>query len=192
MPTGMHVRRFASSTLRCCFHLPVRAKHALAAAPAAAPIFSPPNVFALGAANGTNCPGIIFPMTSAAACQGAAAVAGNPYGGSERASYVPGGCYWLTASGTFYFNEHPTGGGNDLAQPVCTGAPDSHEYPMATTVVSLRLCVCVRVQACAVEGRACAAHVNAYADTARLSPCPWGRARGANGQEGGGGGGRGL
>jgi hypothetical protein len=66
-------------------------------------------------------------ITSAAACQSAAAAAGipAPYGGSVTASYVPGGCYWLTASGTFYYNSDASGGGNDLARPVCAGAPDS-------------------------------------------------------------------
>ncbi len=63
-------------------------------------------------------------ITSAAACQSAAAIAAGLYGGSVTASYVPGGCYWLTVNGTFYYNEHPTGGGNDLARPVCAGAPE--------------------------------------------------------------------
>ena len=67
-------------------------------------------------------------ITSAAACQSVAAAAGNPYGGLVTASYVPGGCYWLTASGTFYYNSDATGGGNDLARPVCAGAPELDRF----------------------------------------------------------------
>ena len=69
-------------------------------------------------------------ITSAAACQSAAAAAGipTPYGGTITAPYLPGGCYWLTASDTFYYNSDTTGSGNDLARLVCAGAPELDRF----------------------------------------------------------------
>ena len=112
-------------------------------------------MFKLGAANGTDCPDNMVEMKSEAACQSAAAAAGNPYGGNMMALYVPGGCHWLTVSGTFYFNEEATGGGNDLARPVCAGAPDSQSIPMGTMSIQVRLLACALVRWNCRCGRTC-------------------------------------
>ena len=90
------------------------------------PVFSPRSAFALGDASGTNCPGTgnMAKVTSAAACQSAAAIAAGLYADSVAASYMPGGCYWHTLSGEFYYNTNVGGGGNVFARPVCAGALD--------------------------------------------------------------------
>jgi hypothetical protein len=85
-----------------------------------APIFDPPTSFALGSANGSSCP--TGQITSAAACQSAAAVGARLYRGSVTGSFVPSGCYWLTIGGSFYYNTNARGNGNFFAQPVCAGA----------------------------------------------------------------------
>jgi hypothetical protein len=124
-------------------------ERACAAAPAAEPVFIPSIAFKLGDAAGTKCPAAAANMvtiTSAAACQSAAAAAGNPYGGNMMALYVPGGCHWLTVSGTFYFNEEATGGGNDLARPVCAGAPELDRFkakPFHVNLGGLFLSACL-------------------------------------------------
>jgi hypothetical protein len=63
-------------------------------------------------------------MTTAAACAAAAALTARPFFQLASSAAVPGGCGWLTAGGSFYFNADPIGtigGGNFFAQPVCAG-----------------------------------------------------------------------
>ncbi len=97
---------------------------ARSAGPAATAPFNPPTAFALGDASGTNCSANRAKITGAAACQSAAAFAAGLYADSVTAAYMPGGCYWHTLSGGFYYNTHPTGGGNVFARPVCAGTLD--------------------------------------------------------------------
>ncbi len=90
-----------------------------------APVFDPPTALALGSADGTGCLGNMAEITSAAACESAAAFAERPYSGSVTAAFMPRGCYWHTLAGSFYYNTDATGGVNYLAPPVCAGAADS-------------------------------------------------------------------
>ena len=60
-------------------------------------------------------------MTTAAACAAAAALTARPFLQLAASAAVPGGCGWLTAGGSFYFNADPSGGVNVFAQPVCAG-----------------------------------------------------------------------
>jgi hypothetical protein len=85
-----------------------------------APVFDPPKAFELGSANGTSCP--TGQITSAEECASAAAVGASPYRGSLDSPYMPGGCYWLTIGGSFYYNTNARGNGNFFARPVCAGA----------------------------------------------------------------------
>jgi hypothetical protein len=102
---------------------------ARSAGPAAtAPFSNPPTAFALGDASSTNCPPGLAKITGAAACQSAAAFAAGLYADSVTASYMPGGCYWHTLSGGFYYNTNPFGGGNVFARPVCAGALESYVH----------------------------------------------------------------
>jgi hypothetical protein len=97
------------------------------AASVAALAFSPPSAFGLGDDNTNACPpgsGLV-PMDSAAACQSAVAVAGslyNTYLGTGVVSYLPKGCVWFKAGGSFYFNTDRDGAPRPFAQPVCAGA----------------------------------------------------------------------
>ena len=101
---------------------------ARSAGPAATAQFNPPAAFALGDASATNCSVNRVKVTGAAACQSASAFAEGLYADSVTASYMPGGCYWHTLSGGFYYNTHPTGGGNVFARPVCAGALESYVH----------------------------------------------------------------
>jgi hypothetical protein len=126
-------------------HAPTRthteATHGGRAAPSAAPKLNPESLFALGRElpelrpgewhdlNVAVCPAETFTVSTTAACEVAAAVAGRPYGGSLKTSALYAGCVWSSV-GSFYSNSKPpdpmntgnpdTGGG----QRVCTGAPD--------------------------------------------------------------------
>jgi hypothetical protein len=94
-------------------------------------------MFALGASSTLVCPAETFTVSSSASCEVAAAVAGRPYGGiawlledtaREGHYYMPAGCVWWSAGGSFYFNT-ATPSGRPIArlfinsQPVCAGAP---------------------------------------------------------------------
>jgi hypothetical protein len=76
------------------------------AATAAAPVFSPPGAFGLGDDNTNACPQGLVPMANESACQSAVTVAGSPYtySGSIAFNYLPKGCVWFAAGGSFYFN----------------------------------------------------------------------------------------
>jgi hypothetical protein len=80
-------------------------------------------------------------MPSSVSCEVAAAAAGRPYGGSVNAVilqytdmptiyYMPAGCVWYSAGGSFYFNT-ATPSGDPRAflftssQPVCAGVPEN-------------------------------------------------------------------
>ena len=63
-------------------------------------------------------------MPIADACEIAAAVTGRAYGGKVTSDYLPTGCAWLSAGGSFYFNTAATGAAHEAAPPVCVGAPD--------------------------------------------------------------------
>jgi hypothetical protein len=96
------------------------------AAPPAPPVaFDPTSAFALGSAGGTSCPSAMTTVLIAADCQNAADAAARPYGGSVQvfSGGLPTGCVWLTAGGSFFFNDASGGSGNEFAQPVCAGAP---------------------------------------------------------------------
>ena len=87
----------------------------------AAPVFNAAGAIALGTVNTKDCPAQTFWMTTAAACAAAAALTARPFFQLTALAAVPGGCGWLTAGGSFYFNADPNGGVNVFAQPVCAG-----------------------------------------------------------------------
>jgi hypothetical protein len=96
------------------------------AAPKALPVaFDPPGAFGLGSAGDTSCPSGTAAVLIPADCQKAAASAARPYGGSVQVynGGLPTGCVWLTAGGSFFFNDASGGSGNEFAQPVCAGVP---------------------------------------------------------------------
>ena len=122
------------------------------AASAAAPVFSPPGAFGLGDDNTNDCPQGLARMANESACQSAVAVAGSPYtySGSGAVDYLPTGCVWFKAGGSFYFNTDPTGAPRPSTQPVCAGAPtpDPARASVCACVrvrvrARMRLCVCV-------------------------------------------------
>jgi hypothetical protein len=116
-----------------CFSVLVSAR--CAAPGAAPPEFNPPGLFALAIAtteiiSRVRCPTGMVPMPIGSdLCQRAAAVAARPYGGNLTANYMPVGCLWYSAGGSFYFNALPyvnvNGASHASVQPVCAGAPDS-------------------------------------------------------------------
>jgi hypothetical protein len=89
-------------------------------------VFKTAGAVALGTNNTRDCPAETFRMTTAAECAAAAALTARPFFQFASSAAVPGGCGWLTAGGSFYFNADPNGNGgvNFFAQPVCAGAPD--------------------------------------------------------------------
>ncbi len=90
----------------------------------AAPVFNPAGAIALGTSYTKDCPEKTSRMSTAAACAVAAALTSRPFSQFTSSAAVPGGCGWLTAGGSFYFNADLSGGGeNFFAQPVCAGAP---------------------------------------------------------------------
>jgi hypothetical protein len=93
-----------------------------AAPPALPVVFDPTSTFALGSAGDTSCPSGTATVLIAADCQNAAAAAARPYGGSVYVFGLLTGCVWLTAGGSFFFND-ASGDGDEFAQPVCAGAP---------------------------------------------------------------------
>ncbi len=85
-------------------------------------MFNATGAIALGTNYSKDCPAQTFKITTAAACAAAAALTGRPFFQLAPSAAVPGGCGWLTAGGSFYFNADPSGGGgNFFAQPVCAG-----------------------------------------------------------------------
>ncbi len=85
-------------------------------------MFNAASAFALGTNSSKDCPEQTFRMTTAAACAAVAALTARPFLQLAASAAVPGGCRWLTAGGSFYFNADPSGGGsNFFAQPVCAG-----------------------------------------------------------------------
>jgi hypothetical protein len=99
------------------------------------PKFNSLDAFALGAttlgATSVICPSGTVALPSSASCEVAAAVAGRPYGGSfflnwfvfDGQRYIPVGCVWWAAGGSFYFNTATSGLGYPITQPVCAGSP---------------------------------------------------------------------
>ena len=69
-----------------------------------------------------------MPIAGAASCERAAAIAGRPYGGNRMIEYMPVGCVWYSAGGSFYFNTALSGAGHASAQPVCAGTLRLHGY----------------------------------------------------------------
>jgi hypothetical protein len=134
-----------------------RDTHSRRCAALVAPLeFKSPDAFALGATSTNVCPSGTVALPSSASCEVAAAVAGRPYGGSfflswfvfEGRRYIPVGCVWWAAGGSFYFNTATSGLGYPMAQPVCAGAPpfnpegndlDLNVYVSANVRLCLRL-----------------------------------------------------
>ena len=85
-------------------------------------MFNAAGAIALGTVNTKDCHAQTLWMTTAAACAAAAALTARPFFQLTALAAVPGGCGWLTAGGSFYFNADLIGGGvNVFAQPVCAG-----------------------------------------------------------------------
>ena len=93
----------------------------------------------MGGASSTACPASYSRLDSGDACESAAAIAGKAYGGNGAYSYYPAGCFWHTASGSVYYNTHPTGAANYYAQPLCAGAARSLAHMPRTQTRFARL-----------------------------------------------------
>ncbi len=85
-------------------------------------MFNAASAIALGTNYTKDCPAQTFRMTTGAECAAAAALTARPFFQAAASAAVPGGCGWLTAGGSFYFNADPNGiNVNVFAQPVCKG-----------------------------------------------------------------------
>jgi hypothetical protein len=92
------------------------------------------------------CPSGFLRLGTADACESAAAVAGEAYGGSGAYSYYPTGCFWHIASGSFYFNTHTKGAANYYAQPLCAGDACPCAQPRTKCRARTRRCAELRVR----------------------------------------------
>ncbi len=108
-------------------------------------MFNAASAVALGTVNTRDCPAQTFRMTTAAACAAAAALTARPFFQLAPSAAVPGGCGWLPAGGSFYFNADPSGGVNVFAQPVCAGDGEILYIQMMQMYECLCVCVCVCV-----------------------------------------------
>ena len=100
MRADRHVRSFAADAAVSC----VRAA-----------------AYARAGDGGNQCPTSYYRIVNEAACESAAAAAGELYYGTDSAAYYPSGCVYLQGDAV-YLNTHPTGSGSSGAQLLCSGA----------------------------------------------------------------------
>jgi hypothetical protein len=93
--------------------------------------------FEIGGPITNSCPANYSRLETEAACKSLAAIAGSSmYGGSDKYSYYPAGCFWHTVSRKLYWNTHGSGASSSFAQPLCAGAPAT-----PGTAAGMRRCV---------------------------------------------------
>jgi hypothetical protein len=79
--------------------------------------------YVFGESGSDSCPAGSITISTAAACEAAAAATALAYDGSESESGYPAGCYRVTdgdGDSIVFFNTHVTGGSNANSQPLCT------------------------------------------------------------------------
>ncbi len=109
-------------------------------------MFNAAGAVTLGTVNTKDCPAQTLRMTTAAACAAAAALTARPFLQLAASAAVPGGCGWLTAGGSFYFNADPNGiSVNVFAQPVCAGAPNSWVDRWADTLIPICIFIAISI-----------------------------------------------
>ena len=77
--------------------------------------------YARGGDGGNQCPTRYYRIVNKAACENAAAAAGERFDGTDSASYLPSGCVYSQGQGV-RLNTHPTGSGYPGVQLLCSGA----------------------------------------------------------------------
>ncbi len=99
--------------------------------------------FPLGALNTNVCPPGSSKIATDVACASAARALGDSISAFCGATPdSPSGCY---KANSVCFNDHPTGGTNAYAQPLCAGAPTRPRSPHSCACACVFLCACVCV-----------------------------------------------